>query len=142
MVKYLMNFWLVYAVRAIISSVVIFLSACAATHPFPSGSEEQWTLISNVQEGADIFVDSKSIRHISDSVVRLRLRYRYPSPQPFESGYIDELRVYNEYDCNNKKTYRILSSEAHFLHGGPKIDSSERQGYILPTDVVFHYLCK
>lgn len=142
MLKYVMSIRRVYAVRIIIASAVIFLSACATTQPFPNRSEEQWTLIPIVQEGADIFVDSKSIRHVSDSVVRLRLRYRYLSPKPFDSGYIEELRVYNEYDCNNKETYKILSSEAHFRNGETKIDSSERQGYILPHDVVFRYLCK
>jgi len=142
MVKYFMIIPRLYTVRVIITSVVIFLFACTTPHPFTNRSEEQWTLIPNVQEGADIFVDSKSIQHVSNSVVRLRLRYRYSCPKLFDSGYIEELQVYNEYDCDNAETYKILSSEAHFKHGGTNIDSSERQGYILPYDIVFRYLCK
>ena len=123
--------------------IVILLSACAATQPFRNESEKQWTLIQKgAAGGVDIFLDSKSIRHVSEAVVRLEIRYRYSGPKPFDSGYIEELQVYNEYDCNNKETYRILSSAAHFMNGGTKTDSSERQGYILPDDAVFRYLCK
>jgi hypothetical protein len=123
--------------------VLIFLSGCAATHHIQNASEEQWTPVSKGQAGGvEIFVDGKSIQHVSDTVVRLRIRYRYSSPKPFDSGYIDELVVYNEYDCNNKETYKILRSEAHFMDGGSETDSSERVGYILPDDAVFRYVCK
>lgn len=123
-------------------SVIIFLSACAATQHFRNASEVQWTPVTKGQADAvKIFIDEKSIRHMSDTVVRLRLRYRYSSPNPFDSGYVDELVVYNEYDCNNKETYNILWSEAHFIDGVTKADSSKRQGYILPDDAVFRFLC-
>jgi hypothetical protein len=120
---------------------LIFLSGCAATHHVQG--EEQWTPVSKGQAGGvGIFVDEQSMRHVSETVVRLRIKYRYSSPKPFDSGYIEELIVYNEYDCDNKDTYRILQSEAHFTDGGSETDSSERVGYILPDDVVFRYVCK
>lgn len=126
-----------------ILSVLIFLSACSTTQHFQNVSEGQWTLIPKGQAGrVEIFIDEKSIEHESDTVVRLRIRYRYSSPRPFDSGYIEELVVYNEYDCNNKETYKIHWSEAHFMDGGSKTDSSERLGHILPADAVFHYVCK
>jgi hypothetical protein len=127
----------------IILSVLIFLFACAATHRIQNVSEKQWTPVSKGQAGGvEIFVDGKSIQHVSDTLVKLRIKYRYPSPKPFDSGSIDELVVYNEYDCNNRDTYRILRSEAHFTDGGNETDSSERRGYILPDDAVFRYVCK
>jgi hypothetical protein len=128
---------------SIIISVLIFLSACAATHRIQNVSEEHWTPVSKGRAGgAAIFVDEKSIRHVSDSLVRLRIKYRYSTPEPFDSGSIEELVVYNEYDCNNKDTYRILRSEAHFMDGRSETDLSERQGYILPDDAVFRHVCK
>jgi hypothetical protein len=128
---------------SVILSVFIFLSACAATQHVQNVSEEQWMPVSKGQAGGvEIFVDEKSIQHVSDAVVRVWIRYRYSTPKPFDSGSIEELVVYNEYDCNNKDTYRILRSEAHFMDGGSEMDSSERQGYILPNDAVFGYVCK
>jgi hypothetical protein len=124
-------------------NVMIFLSACAATYPIQNVSEERWAPVSRNQAGGvAIFVDENSMRHVSDTVVRLRIKYRYSSPKPFDSGSIEELVVYNEYDCNNKDTYRILRSEAHFMDGGSETDSSERVGYILPDDAVFRYVCE
>jgi hypothetical protein len=128
---------------SIILSVLIFLFACAATQHVQNVSEEQWTPVSKGQAGgAAIFVDEKSMQHVSDAVVRVRIRYRYSTPKPFDAGFIEELVVYNEYDCNNRDTYRILRSEAHFMDGRSETDSSERQGYILPDDAVFRHVCK
>jgi hypothetical protein len=125
----------------IMSIVLIFLSGCAATHHVRR--EEQWTPVSKGEMGGvAIFVEEQSIRHVSNTVVRLRVKYRYSSPKPFDSGYVEELVVYNEYDCNNKNTYRILRSEAHFIDGGRETDSTKRQGYILPDDDVFRSVCK
>jgi hypothetical protein len=126
----------------VIVSVLVLLSACAVQH-VPNGSQEQWAPVPGGQAGETaIFVDAKSIRHVSDTVIRLRIRYKYSTPKPFDSGYIEELTVNNEYDCNNKVTYRILGSEAYFTDGKSKTDSSERRGYILPDDAVFHYVCR
>jgi hypothetical protein len=123
--------------------VLILLSACAGIQNAPNANETQWTpILKGPAGGVAIFVDVKSIRHVSDTVVRLRIKYRYFGPKPFDSGYIEELVVYNEYDCNNGDTYRILRSEAHFMDGGSKTDSSERRGYILSDDAVFRYVCK
>jgi hypothetical protein len=128
---------------SVLLSVLIFFSACAATHPIQNVSEERWTSVSGNQAGGvEISVDEKSIQHVSGTVFRLRIKYKYSSPKPFDSGYIEELVVYNEYDCNKKDTYRILRSEAHFMDGGSETDSSERVGYILPDDAVFRYVCQ
>jgi hypothetical protein len=127
----------------VILGFLVFLSACASVERFQEMNEIQWTPIATGQDGgAEICVDEKSIQHISDGVVRLRVRYRYSSPKPFDSGYIDELVVNNEYDCDNEKTHKILWSEAHYIDGGIRRDSLERQGYILPGDAVFRYVCK
>jgi Surface-adhesin protein E len=128
---------------SIIVSALVFLSACATTQHFRNASEGLWTPLQEGRgNGVNIFVDERSIKHVSDAVARLRIRYRYSSPKPFDSGYIEELVVYSEYDCKNKETYKILWSEAHFMDGGSKMDSSERLGYILPDDAVFRYVCK
>ncbi len=127
----------------IMVSLLIFQSACATMHHLANEPEGQWTPIQEGQRGGvEIFVDEKSIEHISDTVVRLLIRYRYSSPKPFDSGHIEELVVYNEYDCSNKDTYRILRSEAHFTDGKSKTDSAERRGYLLPDDAVFRHVCK
>ena len=128
---------------SMIFAFLVFFSACAATQHVQNVSEEQWVPVSEGQAGGVvIFVDEKSIQHVSDTAVRVRVRYRYSSPNPFDSGTIKELVVYNEYDCNNKDTYRILRSQAHFTDGRSETDSSERQGYVLPDDAVFRYVCK
>jgi hypothetical protein len=122
---------------------LIFFSACATPGHYKNVSEGQWTPLQKGRgNGVEIFVDEGSIQHVSATMARLRIRYRYSSPKPFDSGYIEELVVYNEYDCRNKETYKILWSEAHFVDGGSKMDSSGRLGYILPEDVVFRYVCK
>jgi hypothetical protein len=129
------------AIRGIILIGLIFLSCCAATQHIQN--EEQWTPVSRGEvSGVAIFVDQQSIRHVSDTVVRLRVKYSYSGPKPFDSGYIEQLVVYNEYDCKNENTYRILRSEAHFMDGRSETDSTERQGYILTDDDVFRYVCK
>ena len=125
-----------------ILSVLVVLSACATTQHFQNVSEGQWTPVQEDQAGGvEISVDEKSIQHVADTLVRLRIRYRYARAKPFDSGYIEELVVNNEYDCNNKETYKILWSEAHLIDGGSEADSSKRTGYILPDDAVFRYLC-
>ncbi len=128
---------------SIIIGALVFLSACAATQHFQNASEGQWTPLQKGRgNGVKVFVDERSLKHLSDTVARLRIRYRYSTPEPFDSGYIEELVVYNEYDCRNEETYKILWSEAHFMDGKSKKDSSERLGYILPDDAVFRYVCK
>jgi Surface-adhesin protein E len=124
-------------------SILISLSACATAQHHQKESEGQWTpLQKGGGSGVEISADRRSIQHLSDTVARLMIRYRYSSPKPFDSGYIKELVVYNEYDCRNRETYKILWSEAHFMDGRSKRDSSERLGYILPGDAVFRYVCK
>jgi len=126
-----------------ILSLLVVLSACATAQRFQNVSEGQWTPLQADQAGeVKIFVDEKSIQHVSDTLVRLRIRYRYASPKRFDSGYIEELVVNNEYDCNNRETYKILWSEAHFTDGRSESDSSKRMGHILPDDAVFRYVCK
>jgi hypothetical protein len=127
---------------SMIVSFLISLSACAPVGHLQNIDEVRWTpLAMGRAAGVEIFVDENSIRHMSGTV-RLRIKYRYVSPKPFDSGYIDQLVVYNEYNCDNKKTHKILWSEAHYIDGGSKRDLLERQGYILPNDAVFHYVCK
>lgn len=127
----------------IIVSFLISLSACVSAGHFHDINESEWTPVAIGRAGGvEIFVDEDSIRHVSDKVVRLRIKYRYVRPKPFDSGYVDQLVVYNEYNCDNKKTHKILWSEANYIDGGIKRDNLERQGYILPDDAVFRYVCK
>lgn len=102
----------------------------------------EWILISKgPSSGADVFVDQESIVRISDAVVRVRIKYRYSKPRRFDSHYIKELIAFNEYYCGEMK-YKILGSEGHFTDGTHETDPSERQGYILPDDAVYGYLCR
>lgn len=92
-------------------------------------------------ENVDISVDQESIEHISDDVVRARIKYVYSRPRSFDSGFIKELVVHNEYHCRERKC-RILRSEGHFTDGRQETDSTEREGHILSNDVIYQYLCK
>lgn len=127
----------------IILGIFIFLSSCAPTRYFPYEGQRQWTPVPGGQtSGVKIFVDEQSRQNLSKNVVRLQVRYLYSNPKSFDSGYIKELVVYSQYDCSNKETYKILWSEAHFMDGRNKRDSSERLGHILPDDALFRYICE
>ena len=99
------------------------------------------SITGNGSEDVDISVDQESIEHISDDVVRARIKYVYSKPRSFDSGFIKELVVHNEYHCRERKC-KILRSEGHFTDGTQKTDSNEREGYILPGDAVYEHLCK
>jgi len=43
---------------------------------------------------------------------------------------------------DTERKYKILQSEGYFADGTRETDLSERQGYILPDDVAYKYLCK
>jgi hypothetical protein len=102
-----------------------------------------WTpVMKGPAEDVVVSVDRESIERNTDNVVRAWIKYRYSKPKPFDSGDIKELRVNNEYDCKNAKKYKIHLSVAYLTDGTVQADSSERQGYILPDDATFNYLCK
>jgi len=106
----------------------------------PEGAD--WTLITkDLPVEIEVFIDPKSINRISVNVVRAWIKYRYSTPRSFDSKYIKELVVLNEYYCNERK-HKILQSEAYFTDGTHETDPSERQGYILPGDAAYKYLCK
>ncbi len=111
-------------------------------------------LISAAAQGADwksiakersddpeVLVDTESIERVSEDVVKARVKYSYSKPRSFDSKYIRELVVCNEYHCKERKC-RILWSEGHFTDGTQEADASEREGHILPGDAVYEYLCK
>ncbi len=101
-----------------------------------------WKFIARERSGdVDVFVDRESIERVPGDVVRARIRYRYSKPKRFDSKYIKELVVYNEYNCDQRKC-KILWSEGHFTDGTQETDSSEREGHILPDDETYKYLCK
>ena len=104
--------------------------------------DSDWRLITkDLLVEIDVFIDPKSINRISDNVVGAWIKYRYSTPRSFDSKYIKELVVRNEYYCS-ERTYKILQSEAYFTDGTHETDSSERQGYILSGDAAYKYLCK
>jgi len=120
--------------------VSIMISDLSPGSGVPEGAD--WTLITkDLPVEIDVFVDQKSINRISDNVVRAWIKYRYSTPRSFDSKYIKELVVRNEYYCSGK-TYKILQSEAYFTDGTHETDSSERQGYVLSGDAAYKYLCK
>jgi hypothetical protein len=119
-------------------SIMIFASSLI----FGVAEGADWTLITKGQsDDIDVFVDQESVKRISDNVVRAWIKYKYSNPRHFDSKYIKELVVYNEYYCTERK-YKILQSEGYFTNGTRETDSSERQGYILPDDAAHKYLCK
>ncbi len=121
-----------------ILTIILLVSSLLAG--FAVGAD--WTVVSESSSGdVDIFIDRHSIKHISDNVTRVWVKYRYSRPRNFDSKYIKELEVYNEYYCGGRK-FKILKSEGYFTDGTQKTDPSEREGYILPDDVVYKYLCK
>ena len=104
--------------------------------------DSDWTAVTeDSPAGIEVFVASKSIERIPDKVVRAWVKYRYSPPRSFGSKSIKELVVQNEYSCGERK-YRILRSEAYLTDGTREPDLSERQGYVLPTDAAYKYLCK
>lgn len=120
--------------------VSIMISDLSLVSGVPEGTD--WTLImKDLPAEIDVFVDEKSINRIPDNVVRAWIKYRYSTPRSFDSKYIKELVVHNEYYCSEGK-YKILHSEAYFTDGTHETDFSERQGYILSGDAAYKYLCK
>ena len=105
-------------------------------------SDSDWILITKEPSIAiEVFVSPKTISRVSDDVVRGWVKYRYSTPKSFESKYIKELAVYNEYNCR-ERTSRILRSEAYFTDGTSEPDLSARKGHVLSNDEAFKYLCK
>lgn len=106
----------------------------------PTGAD--WTPITQgLPTDIEVFIDPKRINRISNNVVRAWVKYRYSTPRSFDSKYIKELAVHNEYNCSERK-YKILQSEAYFTDGTHEPDFSERQGYVLADDAAYRYLCK
>lgn len=106
----------------------------------PTGAD--WTPITKgLPTDIEVFVDPKSINRISNNVVRAWVKYRYSTPRSFDSKYIKELAVHNEYNCSDRK-YKILQSEAYFTDSTHEPDFSERQGYVLAEDAAYNFLCK
>ena len=105
-------------------------------------ADSDWTAITEDSPAeVEVFLALNSIERISDKVVRAWVKYRYSTPRTFGSKSIKELVVYNEYSCGERK-YKILRSEAYFTDGTHEPDLSERQGYVLPGDAAYKYLCK
>jgi len=104
-------------------------------------ADADWTTIKkDLPTDIDVFVDLKSINRISNNVVRAWIKYRYSMPRSFDSKYVKELAVHNEYNCSESK-YKILRSEAYFTDGTHEPDFSERQGYVLADDAAYNFLC-
>jgi hypothetical protein len=105
-------------------------------------ADSDWTAITEDSPAEiEVFVALKSRERIPDKVVRVWIKYRYSTPRSFGSGHIRELVVHNEYSCGERK-YKILRSEAYFTDGTHEPDLSERQGYVLPGDAAYKYLCE
>ena len=105
-------------------------------------ADAEWTAISEDSPAEiEVFIALRSIERIPDKVVRAWIRYRYATPRSFGSKSVKELAAYNEYSCGERK-YKILRSEAFFTEGTHEPDLSERQGYVLPGDAAYKYLCK
>jgi hypothetical protein len=116
------------------------ISDSSATPNMPG--DPDWTPIKKESPTAiEVFIALKSITRISKDVVRAWVKYRYPTPRSFDSKYIKELGVYNEYNCSERRC-KILQSKAYFTDGTHGTDLSERQSYVVSEDAAYKYLCK
>jgi len=105
-------------------------------------ADSDWTPIAKeLPTAIEVLIALKSIDRISNDVVRAWVKYRYSTPRSFDSKYVKELAVHNEYHCTERKC-TILQSEAYFTDGTHEPDFSERRGYVLADDAAYRYLCK
>ncbi len=106
--------------------------------------EEKWTL---VKEGASakVFVDRRSIEHVSANTVRAWVKFEFTQPEEGGQKAAKRMDSYEEFDCK-AKTRRTLQVKFYYTDGTEEsssepgaVDLVEPGSY---AEVELGYLCK
>jgi len=92
------------------------------------------------------YIDTESIRHISNTVVRAWIKALYKKPKPFDSKEIVEAIGYEEHDCAEMKK-NVLQIDHRYSDGTTVSTTNpvKEWSYITPDtieSVIHNYLCK
>jgi len=112
---------------------------------FVSGIAEgaNWERISDFEDTV-IYIDSSSMKHISEAIIEAQFKIEYKEPSWINSKSVDYYLIRQENNCNEKK-YKVYQVIVHFNDGTNYTYKTEEE-YNVKSDtfqsVINEFICK
>ncbi len=126
--------------------ILIFLLAIGLLFLSATAEGADWELVTVSKGNGDLwYVDKESIRHVSKTVVRAWYKDVLINPSPFNSKEIDELFIYKETNCIERKSSFLQIKHTYSDGTSESFMPPMEWRYIRPDtieSIIFNYLCK